>query len=165
MMHHYLTYPGEPYPLGATWDGGGVNFALFSRGAERVELCLFDQADGAPETARVPLIERTDFAWHAYLPEIRPGQLYGYRVYGPFDPESGLRFNPQKLLVDPYARAITGPDTVTSELIGPLASADPDRDLVYDSSDSAPFAPKGVVIDTSFTWGNDHPPRTPWHRT
>jgi isoamylase len=165
MMRRYLTYPGEPYPLGATWDGGGVNFALFSRGAERVELCLFDEAAGALETTRIPLVERTDFVWHAYLPEIRPGQLYGYRAYGPFDPESGLRFNPQKLLVDPYARAIAGPDTVTSDLIGPLASADPDRDLTYDSTDSAPVAHKGVVVDPSFTWGDDRPPRTPWQRT
>src|SRR5918999_1007262 len=99
---------GNPYPLGATWDGSGVNFAIFSENAEAVDLCLFDAAYGAPEVERIRLRERTDLVWHVYLPEARPGQLFGYRVHGPFEPEAGHRFNPAKLLLDPYAKAITG---------------------------------------------------------
>ena len=97
-------FPGSPYPLGATWDGSGVNFAIFSEHAERVELCLFDQAYGAPETARIWMPEQTDLVWHVYLPDARPGQFYGYRVHGPWAPREGHRFNPNKLLIDPYAK-------------------------------------------------------------
>ena len=101
-------WPGQPYPLGATWDGEGVNFALFSESADAVELCLFNhQADGV-EADKILLRERTDQVWHCYLPDVRPGQYYGYRVHGPYDPNSGHRFNPAKLLIDPYAKAITG---------------------------------------------------------
>src|ERR1700759_3243818 len=100
-------WSGRPYPLGATWDGQGVNFALFSQYAERVELCLFD-GRGRRELERIEMRERTNFVWHCYLPEARPGLLYGYRVYGPYDPDRGHRFNPHKLLLDPYALAIVG---------------------------------------------------------
>src|SRR5215210_3019287 len=101
-------WPGQPYPLGATWDGEGVNFALFSEHATAVELCLFDRNDAAPERVRLPLREPTDQVWHCYLPDVRPGQLYGYRVHGPYEPQEGHRFNPAKLLLDPYAKAIAG---------------------------------------------------------
>jgi pullulanase/glycogen debranching enzyme len=107
------TRPGSPYPLGATWDGAGVNFALFSESATAVELCLFDATDPRREPHRVPMPERTDQVWHVYLPEVRPGQLYGYRVHGPYDPAAGHRFNPAKVLLDPYAKAIAG-DVVTA---------------------------------------------------
>src|ERR1043166_8031441 len=102
-------WPGQPYPLGATWDGAGVNFALFSENATAVELCLFDSPEAETESRRIPLAERTDLVWHAYLPEARPGQLYGYRVAGPYEPQSGHRFNPHKLLVDPSPKTITPP--------------------------------------------------------
>ena len=102
-----IVWPGRPYPLGATWDGEGVNFALYSEHAEKVELCLFDVL-GRRETVRVPLPEQTDMVWHGYLPEVRPGQLYGYRAYGPYAPEQGHRFNPHKLLLDPYGKQIQG---------------------------------------------------------
>src|SRR5438876_7941426 len=100
--------PGRPYPLGAHWDGAGVNFALFSEHAQAVELCLFDPADPRRETERIPVRERTDLIWHVYLPGARPGLLYGYRVHGPYEPEAGHRFNPAKVLIDPYAKAIAG---------------------------------------------------------
>src|SRR5437868_5963116 len=98
--------PGSPYPLGATWDGVGVNFALFSESASRVELCLFDSRDAKQESTRVELLERTDMVWHGYLPDMLPGQLYGFRVHGPWEPEAGHRFNPAKVVLDPYARAV-----------------------------------------------------------
>jgi glycogen operon protein len=101
-------WPGQPYPLGATWDGEGVNFALFSQHATAAELCLFDKRDPSEEIARIPMRERTDQIFHCYLPDSRPGQLYGYRVHGPYDPERGFRFNPANLLIDPYAKAISG---------------------------------------------------------
>src|SRR5919202_5144700 len=104
----YRTYLGRPYPLGATWDGSGVNFALFSEHAEAVELCIFDRPYDAPEVARIPMREQTDYVWHVYLPEARPGLIYGYRVQGPWDPGHGARFNAHKLLLDPYAKALTG---------------------------------------------------------
>ncbi len=155
----------RPYPLGATWDGRGTNFALFSESAERVELCLFDRESGAGEVACAALPERDDAIWHGYLPDVGPGQLYGYRVYGPFDPERGLRFNPHKLLLDPYAREIAGPTLATNALFGFPPGDDPERDLHQDTADSAPFAPKGVVIDPTFDWWDDRAPRTPWERT
>src|ERR671933_1068437 len=110
--------PGRPYPLGATWDGAGVNFALFSENATAVELCLFDSAEAVSESRRIPLAERTDLVWHAYLPEARPGQLYGYRVAGPYEPQSGHRFNPHKLLIDPYAKAIASTINWSDEVFG-----------------------------------------------
>ena len=156
-------WPGLPYPLGATWDGRGTNFAIFSANAERVDLCLFD-ASGTTETARVSLPEFTHEIWHAYLPEVRPGQLYGYRVYGPYAPESGHRFNHHKLLIDPYARALTGALRWSDAHFGYTIGSD-DEDLSFDTRDSAPFMPKCQVIDPAFTWGDDAPPRTPWDRT
>ncbi len=157
-------WPGRPYPLGATWDGKGVNFALFSANAERVELCLFDRAD-RPETARVILPENTNQVWHGYLPEAKPGQLYGYRVYGPYEPERGHRFNPHKLLLDPYAKAIQGTLQWSDSLFG-YRIGHPRGDLSFDRRDSARFLPKAQVLDTgTFDWGDDKPPGTAWEDT
>jgi glycogen operon protein len=157
-------WPGLPYPLGATWDGEGVNFALFSGFASRVELCLFDSPESGVETARIALPERTNRVWHAYLPDVRPGQLYGYRVYGPYAPEHGQRFNPAKLLLDPYAKAITGGVDWNDAVYG-YRLGDAEADLSRSDEDSAAYMPKSVVIDTAFSWGDDRPPRTPWSRT
>ena len=158
-------YPGQPYPLGATWDGSGVNFALFSENAEAVELCLFDQPYGAPETIRIRMPEQTDLVWHVYLPEARPGQFYGYRVHGPWAPREGHRFNSNKLLIDPYAKAISGAVEWSDAMFGYPLDGRPDADLTMDPADSAPGMPKGVVIEPSFSWGDDSPPKTPWHET
>jgi glycogen operon protein len=114
-------WPGQSYPLGATFDGAGVNFALFAENATKVELCLFDSADGAPEAHRIPLPENTDHVWHAFLPDVRPGQLYGYRVHGPYDPAKGHRFNPNKVVLDPYAKAIGRDLTWDDSLFGYLS--------------------------------------------
>src|SRR5918997_6308662 len=157
-------WPGRPYPLGATWDGAGVNFALFSENAAGVELCLFDSPDAPQESARVQLAEHTDQVWHAYLPEVRPGQLYGYRVHGPYEPRHGHRFNPHKLLLDPYAKQIHGEVRWSDVLFGYRAGAGR-ADLSFDRRDSAPAMPKSVVADDSFHWGDDRPPRVPWDRT
>jgi len=157
-------WPGAPYPLGATWDGMGVNFSLFSEHAEKVELCLFDTASAAVESERIPLTEYTDFVWHSYLPDVRPGQVYGYRVYGPYDPGAGMRFNPGKVLSDPYAKCI-GRLTRWDDAMFGYRIGDPDGDLSFDERDNASFAPLSMVIDPSFAWGNDRPPRTPWNKT
>ena len=157
-------WPGRPNPLGATWDGGGVNFALFSEHATKVELCLFENASSTEESVRIPLKEQTDRAWHAYLPDVRPGQLYGYRVHGPFDPFAGHRFNPHKVLLDPYARAI-GRGIGWSDAMFGHHIGEVDEDLRMDSRDNAWCAPLGVVVDSQFRWGNDAPLRTPWHKT
>ncbi len=154
---------GHPYPLGATWNGEGVNFALFSEHAERVELCLFDPR-GRRETERIPMRWQTDHDWHCYLPQARPGLLYGYRVYGPYDPNKGLRFNPHKLLLDPYAKHIVGQLRWSDALFGHRIGG-PREDLTMDRRDSAPGMPKCRVIDTAFSWGDDRPPRTPWHES
>ncbi len=160
-----ITRPGSPAPLGATWDGSAVNFAIFAERAEKVDLCLFDQATGALETERISLTERTGGVWHVCLPEARPGQLYGYRVHGPHDPARGLRYNRHKLLLDPYARAISGPVEWSQAVFGyPLQGGD-DRDLHMNTEDSAPFAPKAVVVDTAFSWGDDVRPNVPWQDT
>ncbi|HTY55026.1 MAG TPA: glycogen debranching protein GlgX [Candidatus Binataceae bacterium] len=154
---------GRPYPIGATWDGEGVNFSLFSERAERVELCIFDARTNR-ETERIQVRWQTDQLWHCYLPEARPGTLYGYRVYGPYDPKKGLRFNPNKLLLDPYAKQIVGQlkwsDAMFSYRIG-----SPREDLAMDRRDNALGMPKCRVADTSFSWGEDRPPRTPWHES
>jgi glycogen operon protein len=155
-------WPGAPYPLGATWDGVGVNFAIFSEHATRVELCLFDSPDAEMETVTIPLAEHTDMVWHGYLPDVRPGQLYGYRVHGPFSPASGQRFNPHKLVLDPYAKVIRRIARWDESLFGFQYGAE---DTTFDERDSAPFAPLAAVIDNSFTWGDDRPLRTPWHET
>lgn len=158
------TRPGNPYPLGATWDGSGVNFALFSENATSVELCLFDGRGGNQEIARIPMAEQTDQVWHIYLPEVRPGQRYGYRVHGPYEPASGHRFNPAKLLLDPYAKAIDGTIRWSDALFGyPIGH--PDADLARDDRDSAANIPKCVVIDPAFTWGDDRALRIPWNET
>jgi glycogen operon protein len=158
------TRPGKPYPLGATWDGAGVNFALFSENADGVELCLYDGPSGDEETTRIPLTERTDLVWHVYLPEVRPGQRYGYRVHGPYDPANGHRFNPAKLLLDPYAKAIDGTLRWSDSLFGYRFGGD-DPDLTADERDSAASIPKAVAIDPAFTWGDDRPLRIPLEET
>ncbi len=157
-------WPGNPYPLGATWDGSGVNFALFSENATGVELCLFDGLEGNREVGRIQMTEQTHQVWHAYLPEARPGQLYGYRVHGPYQPSAGHRFNPAKLLIDPYAKAIAGTLRWSDALLG-YAIGHTDADLSRDERDSAQGVPKCVVVDPAFSWGSDTPPRTPWHKT
>jgi glycogen operon protein len=157
-------WPGEPQPLGATWDGEGVNFALFSEHAERVELCLFDSPEDKTERHRIPLLERSNHVYHGYLPDVRPGQLYGYRVHGPFAPLLGHRFNAHKLLLDPYAKAIAGP-IEWSERAFAYRFNDPGMDLSHCQTDSAGVVPKCVVVDNAFTWGEDRAPRTPWSKT
>jgi isoamylase len=157
-------WTGHPYPLGATWDGVGVNFALFSEHATAVELCLFDSPYAGRESIRIPLVERTDQVWHGYLPDVRPGQLYGYRVYGPYEPAQGHRFNPHKLVVDPYAKAMGRSLRWHDSVFGYNVSGTTD-DLTFDTRDSAAYAPLAAVCDTSFTWGDDKPLRTPWHQT
>ena len=156
--------PGSPYPLGATWDGVGVNFAIFSEHATRVELCLFDSVDAERESLRIPLPERTDMVWHGYVPDLIPGQLYGYRVYGPWDPEQGHRFNPNKVVFDPYAKAVGRPLRWADELYG-YTYGHPEQDLRMDERDNAAWAPLAAVIDPAFTWGDDRRPNTPWHNT
>ena len=156
--------PGRPHPLGATWDGEGVNFAVFSQNAVAIELCLFDTVDSPKESFRIQLRERTNRVWHVYLPDVRPGQLYGFRVYGPYAPELGHRFNPMKLLVDPYAKAIAGDFKCVDEVFGYKLDS-PGRDLSFSDTDSAPFVPKSVVVETAFSWGDDRPPAVPWSRT
>jgi glycogen operon protein len=141
-----------------------VNFALFADDAEKVELCLFDAA-GAREAERIELKERTAHVWHACLPGVRPGQLYGYRVHGAHDPVRGLRHNPHKLLLDPYARALSGPVRWSSAVYSYPVGGGQDRDLELDTSDSAPYVPKGIVIDPKFDWGDDRPPEVPWRDT
>src|SRR5712692_2476242 len=149
---------GNPYPLGATWDGKGVNFALFSEHATKVHLCLFDAVDADKETHRIPLPTQTDQVWHAYLPEVRPGQLYGYRVHGPYAPQQGHRFNPNKMVLDPYAKSI-GRDVRWADALFGYRLGDPEADLSYDERDNAAYAPLAVVIDPAFTWGDDRPGR------
>jgi glycogen operon protein len=156
--------PGRPYPLGATWDGAGVNFSLFSEHAAGVELCLFDPLDPGREIQRIALRERTDQTWHVYLPEVRPGALYSYRVSGPWDPVAGHRFNPAKALLDPYARAIAGTVSWNDAVFDYRVGDSPD-DLMPDHRDNAARVPKSVVVDPAFTWGDDRLPRTPWHKT
>jgi isoamylase len=156
-------WPGRPYPQGATWDGEGVNFAIFSEFAEKVELCLFDQ-NGRQETHRVVLPEHTDQVWHGYLPEARPGLLYGYRVYGPYEPLKGFRFNPNKLLLDPYAKQLLGTLRWSDAHFG-YRIGHKQEDLSFDRRDSASGMPKCRVIDPAFTWGADRPPRIPWHES
>jgi len=151
---------GQPYPRGAVWDGEGVNFALFSAHAEKVELCLFDET-GRRERQRILVRDRTEEVWHCYLPEARPGLTYGYRVHGPYRPDEGHRFNPHKLLVDPYAREIVGGlrwhDALYGYTIGSRRA-----DLSFDRRDSAPYMPKCRVVDPAFTWGDDRRPSVPW---
>ncbi|WP_230530912.1 glycogen debranching protein GlgX [Microvirga roseola] len=163
VRHRSRIREGLPYPLGATWDGLGVNFALFSANATKVELCLFDQ-EGKRELERIELPEYTDEVWHGYLPDARPGTTYGYRVYGPYDPRAGHRFNPNKLLLDPYARQLIGDLTWNPALFG-YTIGSPDADLSFDKRDSAVFMPKCRVVESAFTWGHERRPRTAWEKT
>src|SRR5947209_7244814 len=157
-------WPGRPYPLGATWDGVGVNIALYSEHATKVELCLFDSIEDQHESKCITLPENTDMVWHGYFPDLEPGQLYGFRVHGPYEPEKGHRFNPKKLVLDPYAKAI-GRDVTWDDSLFGYHIGDENKDLSFDDRDSAAFAPLATVIDTAFTWGDDRPPRTPWHKS
>ncbi|MFW5812143.1 MAG: glycogen debranching protein GlgX [Alkalispirochaetaceae bacterium] len=160
---HYRVWPGHPYPLGSTWDGSGTNFALFSAYAEKVELCLFEESRGR-EVARLTLPEYTHEIWHGYLPDVRPGQLYGYRVYGPYDPSAGHRFNHHKLLLDPYAKDFSGRIRWHDSHFGYILG-DEDEDLSFDTRDSAAYTPKCRVVDPAFTWGEQRRPRTPWDQS
>jgi glycogen operon protein len=163
-MMDIQVWPGQPHPLGATWDGAGTNFALFSENATGVDLCLFDEQG---QETRLPLREMENYIWHGYLAEVGPGQRYGFRVHGPYIPALGNRFNPHKLLIDPYARALEG-DVQLNPLIFGYNMAEialQDADLTFSELDSAPYIPKAIVIDPSFDWQGDRPPRTPWHRT
>ena len=153
---------GNPHPLGATWDGRGTNFALFSGHAEKVELCLFDR-QGRRELERILLPERSEDVWHGYLRDVVPGQLYGYRVYGPYEPESGHRFNPNKLLVDPYAKRLAG-RFVWSDAHFAYRAGSPRADLSYDRRDNSHGMSKSVVIDEAFTWTCPRP-RISWEDT
>ena len=169
MFRKPKTPEGSPYPLGATWDGAGVNFAVFAADAEKVELCLFDSAADEIEARRVELEAVTNEVWHCYLPGLRPGQLYGYRVAGPFNPSHGLRFNHHKLLLDPYARAVGRTLRWSDAVFGfpaenglPRSASDTD---LLDERDSAPFAPLGAVVEGVFDWGEDKRPNTPWADT
>ncbi len=157
-------WPGHPYPLGANWDGTGVNVAVFSDNATKVELCLFDSADARHESQRIELPERMYNVFHGYFPDLKPGTLYGLRVHGPYSPQDGLRFNSNKLLFDPYTRAVGRPLKWDDSLFG-YCLGDPSKDLSFDDRDSAPFAPLGLIVDTAFTWGNDHRLEIPWERT
>ena len=153
---------GYPYPLGATWMKNGVNFALFSESAASVDLCLFDTPDARQENIRIPMTEHTDQVWHIFLPDVRPGQLYGFRVFGPYDPERGMRFNSSKLLIDPYAKAIAGRVNWADEMFGYVVGG-PSEDMARDYRDDAWGIPKAVVIDPAFDWGQSERPQIPLH--
>lgn len=158
------TFPGNPYPLGAAWDGKGVNFALFSDNATKVELCLFDSPEAANESCRLTLKERSHQVWHIYVPGLKPGQLYGYRVHGPYEPGQGHRFNHNKLLMDPYAKSLSGIINWNDALFG-YQIGHPDADLSFSDLNSAPFIPKSIVVDESFDWENDTPPKISYHKS
>jgi len=163
-MMNFEVHLGNPFPLGATWDGKGVNFAIYSENATAVSLCLFDHANDAKESACIPFSERTDFVWHLYIPGLGPGQLYGYRIDGPFEPEQGHRFNKNKLLIDPYAKALSGDLKWHPSLFGYKMDS-PEKDLSYNDADSAPYVPKAVVIDPHFDWEGDQHPDVPFYQS
>jgi glycogen operon protein len=163
-MNGLRVWPGRSYPLGATWDGSGTNFALYSENADKVELCLFDSPEATKESARIAMPEQTDMIWHAYLPDVLPGQIYGYRVHGPFEPAKGHRFNSNKVLFDPYAKAIGRPGTLADECWA-YKFNDPNTDLSFDDRDNAKHATLAAVLDEAFTWGDDRPPQIPWNKT
>jgi glycogen operon protein len=158
-------WPGQPFPLGATWDGKGTNFAIFSRHATAVELCLFDAPTASEPTRVERLHERTNLVWHGYLPDVGPGQFYGYRVHGAYEVGRGMRFNPFKLLIDPYARAIAGAVRWSERPPFAYMLDQPGEDWVLDDEDDAGSVPKGVVVDPAFDWQGDAPPNIPWHQT
>jgi isoamylase len=159
-----IVYPGNPYPLGATWDGKGVNFALYAENATNVEICLFKSSKDETEFAKIRMPERQHHVWHAYIPDLEPGQLYGFRVHGPYEPLNGLRFNANKLLIDPYAKAIAGAIDWHDALFGYVVGHE-DEDTSFSELDSAPFIPKSVVVNPSFDWEGDKPPKTQYHQT
>jgi len=164
-VRHLPTHlkPGKPYPLGATWDGLGTNFAVFSAHAQRIDLCLFDPS-GRREIAHLAMPEYTDEVWHGYLPNAEPGTVYGYRAYGPYDPQRGHRFNPNKLLLDPYACRLIG-NLHWSDALHGYRVQSPRADLSFDRRDSAAGMPKAIVTDDAFNWGDDRPPNVPWSDT
>ena len=174
-MRRMDVMPGRPTPLGATYDGRGVNFAVYSEHARRMEVCLFDPAEPSRELRRVPLLEQTGHVWHGYVPGLAPGALYGLRAHGRYEPRKGLRFNGTKLLVDPYARALVGAVDFRAPIHGYVqakapegaAGATPEEEVEPppDLRDSAPGVPRGVVLTDAFDWGQDRAPRTPWHRS
>jgi isoamylase len=157
-------WPGSSYPLGATWTGAGVNFAIFSENATKIDLCLFDSADSQAESARIPLPRHTDQVWHGFFPDMQPGQLYGYRVHGPWEPTQGHRFNSNKIVLDPYAKIIGRELRWDDSLFGYKVGGN-ELDLAFDDRDNAAFCPLAAIADPAFTWGDDRPPRTPWHKT
>src|SRR5690606_4258701 len=157
-------WPGSASQLGATWDGEGVNFALFAQDAKGVDLCLYDTDDPSQETHRIPIKGRTNRIWHCYSPDVRPGQLYAYRVHGGYAPHQGRRFNAHKVLIDPYARAIAG-DLKWDDALFAYQIGHSDADLSFSTADSAPYVPKCVVVEGAFTWGEDRPPKVPWSET
>ena len=159
-----IVYPGNPYPMGATWDGKGVNFALYAENATGIDLCLFQSTEDETESVKIRINETSHHVWHVYVPNLKPGQLYGYRVYGPFDPCNGHRFNPHKLLMDPYAKAIAGAVLWHDALFG-YEVGHPDGDLSFSTIDSAPYVPKCVVVDPSFDWEDDKLLNIPYHKT
>jgi isoamylase len=156
--------PGQPSPLGAHWDGIGVNFAVFSENATGVELCLYDSNDPTKEIDRIRIREKTAHVWHCYIPDIEPGQLYGYRMEGPYEPERGMRFNSSKLLIDPYARAVTGEVNWDAAVFG-YKLGDPAADLSKDETDNGWGMPKAVVVDSSYPWEDDRHPNVPWNES
>src|ERR1044072_183768 len=163
-MTSVRTFLGKPYPLGATWMGNGVNFAIFSEHATGVELCLFNRIEDAKEDVRIPLKERTDQVWHVFLPDARLGQLYGFRVSGPYEPDRGLRFNSSKLLIDPYAKAIVGAVSWADEMFGYVIGGEKE-DLTQDFRDDAWGVPKSLVIDSGFDWQDDKRSAIPLHES
>jgi len=156
--------PGEAYPLGATWDGAGVNFAIYSEHCEKIELCLYNSIFSISDSRRIELTEKSGNIWHCYLPWVRPGQLYGYRVYGLYEPENGHRFNPNKVLLDPYAKAV-GRDIRWNDSMYGYDIHHDKTDLIIDEEDNAPYAALGCVVDTAFSWGDDTSPKIPWNET
>jgi isoamylase len=157
-------YPGSPYPLGATWDGKGVNFALFAENATGVDLCLFEDGNSKTESQKIKISERTHQIWHVYVPDCKPGQLYGYRVHGLYEPQHGHRFNPNKVLIDPYAKAISG--TINwSDALFTYEIGHPEEDLSFSKLDSAPFVPKSVVVSDDFDWEGIRQPKIPYHKS
>src|SRR5690242_2900914 len=158
------TYPGSPFPLGATFHGEGVNFALYAENAEAVELYLFSDPKDPASATKIKIKERTHHIWHVFVPGLKPGQLYGYRVHGEYKPEEGRRYNPNKLLIDPYAKAIAGTIDWNESLYG-YKPGDEKEDLSFSELDSAPYIPKSVVIDNEFNWEGDRAPKIPYHKS
>lgn len=163
-VNNIRAWPGSPHPLGTFWDGQGVNFSIFSENAVKIELCLFESAESANEYQRIRMPENTDQIWHCYLPDAKPGTIYGYRIYGPYEPENGHRFNSNKIILDPYAKAMCRKVNWSDEMFG-YKIGDTEQDLSFDERDNAAYAPLAVVIDNKFDWKDDKPPKIPWNKT